>query len=165
VIDRDRLNRLGAIALRRSRDGLAVADAVKPKGVDRPWSPSVAGDGEADTPLAVRPAAPRSVDATPPEADQQTKTDACCHQPLDVSSGRVLSAQFEGAEMKFISGLGRGDLDERERRVRVLLPDREIFRRDGEPAEPEHIAARFGHASGLLPCDFIGDHRFPRSWP
>ena len=42
VIDQDRLRRQGAMALRRTRDGFAV-DAVKPKGVDRPWSPAVAG--------------------------------------------------------------------------------------------------------------------------
>ena len=47
VIDLDRLRRQGAMALRRTRDGFAI-DAVKPKGFDRPWSPAVAGDGEAE---------------------------------------------------------------------------------------------------------------------
>jgi len=60
------------MALRRSRDGFA-ADAVKPKGIDRPWSPAVAGDTEAELNLATRPAAPRAVDAMPAEADQQTE--------------------------------------------------------------------------------------------
>jgi competence protein ComEC len=69
VIDLDRLRRQGAMALRRTRDGFAI-DAVKPKGIDRPWSPAVAGDGEAE-PKLVRPASRGSVDATPAEADLQ----------------------------------------------------------------------------------------------
>src|SRR5882724_1215806 len=72
VIDRDRLRRLGAMALRRTATGFAV-DAVKPKGVDRPWSPAVAGDIEAETNLMTRPTAPRAVDATPSEADLQAE--------------------------------------------------------------------------------------------
>jgi competence protein ComEC len=72
VIGQDRLRRQGAMALRRTRDGFAV-DAVKPKGVDRPWSPATPGDTEAEPNLAIRPAAPRAVDATPAEADQQTE--------------------------------------------------------------------------------------------
>jgi competence protein ComEC len=71
VIDRDRLRRQGAMVLRRSRDGFAV-DAIRPKGIDRPWSPAATGDNEADTVL-VRPAAPRAVDATPSEADLQAE--------------------------------------------------------------------------------------------
>jgi competence protein ComEC len=69
VVDQERLRRHGAMALRKSRDGFAV-DAVKPKGVDRPWSPAVAGDTESETNL-VRPVAPRAVDATPSEVDLQ----------------------------------------------------------------------------------------------
>jgi competence protein ComEC len=74
VISSDRLRRQGAMALRRGRDGFVI-DAVKPKGVDRPWSPAVAGDGEAaDTTLTSRStAAPRAVDATPSEADLQAE--------------------------------------------------------------------------------------------
>jgi competence protein ComEC len=72
VIGQDRFRRQGAMALRRTRDGFAV-DAVKPKGIDRPWSPATAGDTEAEPNLANRPAAPRAVDATPAEADQQTE--------------------------------------------------------------------------------------------
>jgi competence protein ComEC len=60
------------MALRRTRGGFAV-DAVRPKGVDRPWSPAIAGDTEAETTLAPRPAAPRAVDATPSEADLQAE--------------------------------------------------------------------------------------------
>jgi len=70
VIDRDRLRSQGPIALRRTRTGFAV-DAVRPRGVDRPWSPAVAGDTEAEAILAPRPAIPPPADATPAEADQQ----------------------------------------------------------------------------------------------
>ncbi|HJZ20669.1 MAG TPA: competence protein ComEC, partial [Bradyrhizobium sp.] len=70
VIDQERLRRQGALVLRRISDGFAV-EAIRPKGVDRPWSPAVAGDAETDTGLIPR-AAPRSgVDATPAEADQR----------------------------------------------------------------------------------------------
>ena len=62
---------LVALALRRSRDGFTV-DAVRPKGVNRPWSPAAAGDGESETNL-VRPLPPRAVDATPSEADLQAE--------------------------------------------------------------------------------------------
>jgi competence protein ComEC len=73
VIDAERLRRQGALALRRSRDGYAVA-AVKPKEVDRPWSPAITGEGEAEpTLVAPRPVAPRAVDATPSEADLQAE--------------------------------------------------------------------------------------------
>ena len=72
LIDQDRLRSQGAMALRRTRDGFAV-DAVRPKGVDRPWSPAVAGGIEAETNLVTRPAAPRAVDATPSEADLQAE--------------------------------------------------------------------------------------------
>jgi competence protein ComEC len=70
VVDRDRLRRQGAIALRKMRDGFAV-DAVRPKGFDRPWSPAVAGDTETEPSLTRPPAVPKAVDATPAEADQQ----------------------------------------------------------------------------------------------
>jgi len=70
VIEQDRLRRQGPMALRRTRTGFAV-DAVRPRGVDRPWSPAVAGDTEAEAILAPRPAIPPPADATPAEADQQ----------------------------------------------------------------------------------------------
>jgi competence protein ComEC len=70
VIDLDRLRRQGAMALRLTRNGFAV-DAVEPRGVDRPWSPAIAGGEENETTLAPPRAAPRAVDATPSEADQQ----------------------------------------------------------------------------------------------
>src|SRR5229473_202681 len=70
VIEQDRLRRQGPMALRRTRTGFAV-DAVRPRGVDRPWSPAVAGDTEAEVILTPRPAIPLPADATPSEADQQ----------------------------------------------------------------------------------------------
>jgi competence protein ComEC len=70
VIDMERLRRQGTLALRRTGDGFAV-DAIRPKGVDRPWSPAIPGDSETETNLTPRLAAPRGVDATPAEADQQ----------------------------------------------------------------------------------------------
>jgi competence protein ComEC len=73
VIDAERLRRQGAMALRRSREGFVV-DAVKPKGTDRPWSPAIVDNGEAETTiLAPRQVAPRAVDATPSEADLQAE--------------------------------------------------------------------------------------------
>ena len=71
VMSGDRLRSQGAMALRRTRYGFVV-DAVRPKGVDRPWAPAVAGAPEAE-PNLVRPAGPRAVDATPSEADLQAE--------------------------------------------------------------------------------------------
>ena len=73
VIDAERLRRQGAMALRRSREGFVV-EAVKARGIDRPWSPAAADEGGADTTmLAPRNPAPRAVDATPSEADLQAE--------------------------------------------------------------------------------------------
>jgi competence protein ComEC len=74
VIELKRLRAQGAMALRRTRSGFSV-EANKPRGIDRPWSPS-AGDFEAESDLAVggtsAGGAPgRPVDATPAEADLQ----------------------------------------------------------------------------------------------
>ncbi|MFY9951939.1 hypothetical protein [Bradyrhizobium sp.] len=57
------------MALRRTRDGFTV-DAAKPRGLDHPWSPAIAGDTDAE---AILLAPHRSVprDATPAEADLQ----------------------------------------------------------------------------------------------
>jgi competence protein ComEC len=71
VIDTERLRRHGALMLRRIRDGYAI-EAVRPGGIDRPWSPAVPGDGESEPILRVPAAAPRpAVDATPSEVDVQ----------------------------------------------------------------------------------------------
>lgn len=73
VIGADRLRRQGAMALRRGPDGFGV-EAVKPRGIDRPWSPAAADDGEGDASvLAPRVVPPRAVDATPAEADLQAE--------------------------------------------------------------------------------------------
>jgi competence protein ComEC len=70
VITSEPLHRHGAMALRRGRNGFTI-DAVKPAGIDRPWSPAVAVDGEpASAPLV---AAPRNQDATPSESDLQSE--------------------------------------------------------------------------------------------
>jgi competence protein ComEC len=66
------LRRQGALALRRKVNGFAV-EAVKPRGFDRPWSPAVAGEGDLDAPLILRPENPRPRDATPSEADLQAE--------------------------------------------------------------------------------------------
>jgi competence protein ComEC len=71
VIDADRMRRQGAMALRRGRDGFVV-EAVKPRGIDRPWSPAAADENETDANvLAPRVAPARAIDATPAEADLQ----------------------------------------------------------------------------------------------
>lgn len=69
VVDREKLQKQGATALRRSRGGIEI-DAVRPNGADRPWSRPV---GEANEPEQgyPRPATARPVDATPTEADLQ----------------------------------------------------------------------------------------------
>ena len=72
VIDLQRLRRQGAMVLSRTGSGFAV-DANRPKGIDRPWSPAVGGDGETEATLAPRLTAPRTVDATPAEADLQAE--------------------------------------------------------------------------------------------
>jgi len=73
VIDLERLRRQGAMALRRTREGFAI-EAIKPRGVNRPWAPAASGDAEYE-PSLVSPqaAAPRAVDATPAEADLQAE--------------------------------------------------------------------------------------------
>jgi len=70
VIDAARLRRQGALALWRKAGGFEVV-AAKPRGFDRPWSPAVEGDSEADGFVATRPSSPRAGDATPSEADRQ----------------------------------------------------------------------------------------------
>jgi competence protein ComEC len=72
VIGAERLRRQGAMALRRGRDGFVV-EAVKPRGIDRPWSPAVADEGEADATVLTPRVPARAVDATPAEADLQAE--------------------------------------------------------------------------------------------
>jgi competence protein ComEC len=72
VMSGERLRSQGAMALRRTAAGFAI-DAVRPRGVNRPWSPGRAGDSESEATLAPRSKVPRAVDATPAEADQQAE--------------------------------------------------------------------------------------------
>jgi competence protein ComEC len=67
VIDRERLQKQAAIALRRTRGGVVI-DAVRPNGVNRPWSASVGDPTEPENSYP-RAATPRPIDATPAEAD------------------------------------------------------------------------------------------------
>jgi competence protein ComEC len=71
VIDAERLRRQGALTLRRTSEGFAV-EAVKPRSIDRPWSPSAGSDStDAETTIPVSRPARTAVDATPSEADLQ----------------------------------------------------------------------------------------------
>ena len=70
VIDGERLRRHGVLMLRRTGNSFAV-DAVKPNGIDRPWSPAVPGDAEGEATLRIPGASRPAVDATPAEADVQ----------------------------------------------------------------------------------------------
>ena len=71
VIDTESLRVTGAMALRRSGDGF-VATAIRPKGVDRPWSPAAAETTETSI-SGAGGAVRRPVDATPAEADVQAE--------------------------------------------------------------------------------------------
>jgi competence protein ComEC len=72
VIELRRLRAQGATAL-RWRQGGFVADAVRPRGTNRPWSPS-AGEAEADSaPANGRAISARPADATPAESDLQAE--------------------------------------------------------------------------------------------
>jgi competence protein ComEC len=70
VIDRERVQRQGALVLREGRGGFLV-DAVRPRGTDRPWSPAPGGGADTDTSFVPKSASPRGPDATPAEADLQ----------------------------------------------------------------------------------------------
>jgi competence protein ComEC len=69
VIDAERLQKSGATALRRTGGGF-VTDAIRPKGVDRPWAPA-AREAEEAEPGASRPSVRGVADVTPAEADVQ----------------------------------------------------------------------------------------------
>jgi competence protein ComEC len=73
VIDQGRLRRQGTLALSRKGNEF-VADAVRPKSYDRPWSPAApGGEDNSDGVLISRPAPPRAQDATPSETDLQSE--------------------------------------------------------------------------------------------
>jgi hypothetical protein len=44
--------------------------------------------------------------------------------------------------------------DKREYRIRELLPNGKVRRRDREPSESEQVSARLGYVSHLLPTNF-----------
>ena len=67
VIDRAELQKRGTMVLRQGRGGLVV-DAVRPKGVDRPWAPAGADEAAPESSPAA-PASVRPADATPAESD------------------------------------------------------------------------------------------------
>jgi competence protein ComEC len=71
VIDRERVQRQGALALRQGRGGFVV-DAVRPRGMDRPWSPAPAAGADTDASFVAKPSVPRARDATPSETDLQS---------------------------------------------------------------------------------------------
>jgi competence protein ComEC len=70
VVDRVRLQRHGGLALRKKGEGFAVT-AIRPDGVDRPWSSAPSAEITAPATKARLRIAP-PVDATPPEADRQS---------------------------------------------------------------------------------------------
>jgi competence protein ComEC len=70
VIDRGRLQRQGGLSLRRKGREFVI-EAIKPKGLDRPWSPAPPGELDNETTLTAKPAARRPQDATPAETDLQ----------------------------------------------------------------------------------------------
>jgi competence protein ComEC len=67
VIGRDQLQKRGTMGLRQARSSFAI-DAVRPKGVDRPWARAGRDNATPDINSA-RPATARPVDATPAEPD------------------------------------------------------------------------------------------------
>jgi competence protein ComEC len=67
VIDQERLRRQGTLAVHRKGDGFEMT-AIRPDGVDRPWSPAVT---ETPKPRAPTRAKQPAIDATPAESDQQ----------------------------------------------------------------------------------------------
>jgi competence protein ComEC len=71
VIGQERLQKQAATSLRRTRSGFVI-DAVRPNGVDRPWSPA-SGDAAEPESSYPRPVIARPVDATPAEADLQAE--------------------------------------------------------------------------------------------
>jgi competence protein ComEC len=71
VIDAERLRRQGRWRCAGQTRDFAV-EAVKPRGIDRPWLPSAGGDStDAGTTNPVSRPAHTAVDATPSEADLQ----------------------------------------------------------------------------------------------
>jgi len=70
TLDQETLRRRGTIALRKTADGYAIT-ANKPRGIDRPWSPALAGEDEPQSPVSRPGLRAKAVDATPAESDLQ----------------------------------------------------------------------------------------------
>ena len=70
VIDQEKLQKQGAMALRRTRGGIVI-DAVRPNGLDRPWARASGERNEPEQGTSRPATTPRPVDATPAEADLQ----------------------------------------------------------------------------------------------
>jgi competence protein ComEC len=72
VIDQERLRRNGAMVIKRVGDRFEI-EAVRPRGLDRPWSPGVAEEPapEAGSVRAPGGITKRPADATPAESDLQ----------------------------------------------------------------------------------------------
>ena len=70
VIDQDRLQRNGAVSLQRTANGFTI-DAVRPRGLDRPWSRAIPDEPQHDLIQSGRPPQNRPADATPAETDLQ----------------------------------------------------------------------------------------------
>jgi len=69
AIELKRLRAQGAMALRWTRRGLVI-DAVRPRGTNRPWSPSA---GDVETEVESSSTLVRPVDATPAEPELQSE--------------------------------------------------------------------------------------------
>lgn len=70
VFHRDSLRNLGGVALKKTAQGYSIA-VNEPEGVDRPWAPAMASDRARSNAAARHGVPSRSVDATPPEAEQE----------------------------------------------------------------------------------------------
>ncbi|MEH2690383.1 hypothetical protein DXU04_36585 [Bradyrhizobium diazoefficiens] len=89
-----------------------------------------------------------------------------CQPSVRGERRRRLGGDVEGAEMEFLpDGFVRlGVLrEQRERGLRVLLPDLEIAGGDGEPAERVHVASGLGNPADPVPGDLVDCHSVPRS--
>jgi len=57
----------------------------------------------------------------------------------------------------------RSDLDQRERCGWILLPDSSGIDRDRQPSEREHVAARLGDPTSIVPINLVDhDDMLPR---
>ena len=126
VIDQERLRRQGALALWRKAGGFEV-EAVKPRGFDRPWSP--AGGRRERSGCAVAGSSIRR----PACATRRRRRPICRPRSEAARFQKDRRRQLECAEMKLRSTATRfrgcdRQLDQRERRLRKLPPDREIVR-------------------------------------